>query len=118
MKVWAQIASIKCLIALQRVMFIICGALTAVAGLLFFFLMPSGPKDAWFLTSREKRVLELRMAMSHEGGDKTNFSIGQLKEAMLDPKAWLIFWFGVLVTMNSPVLTVCAMLIFVSKFIG
>lgn len=92
-----------------RIMFIICGALTAASGVLFFFVMPSGPKDAWFLNAREKEVLALRMSHSHEGGDKTNFSTAQLKETLLDPKAWLIFSFGVLVTMQSPVLTVSIM---------
>lgn len=94
-----------------RVMFIICGALTATCGVLFLFVMPTGPKDAWFLTAREKELLELRMAKSHEGGDKTNFSMLQLKETLSDPKAWLIFSFGVLVTMQSPVLTFASLII-------
>lgn len=98
-------------IAPWRVLFIICGALTVVAGIGFFLLMPSGPKNAWFLNAREKRVLVLRMAEDLEGGDKTSFSIPQLKETMLDPKAWAVFWFGVLVTMQSPVLTFASLVI-------
>ncbi|CAI7619475.1 unnamed protein product [Penicillium manginii] len=98
-------------IAPWRVLFLICGALTVVAGIGFFLLMPSGPKDAWFLTAREKKVLSLRMAEDREGGDKTSFSIPQLKETMLDPKAWVVFWFGVLVTMQSPVLTFASLVI-------
>ncbi|KAF1356156.1 major facilitator superfamily domain-containing protein [Delphinella strobiligena] len=94
-----------------RVLFIICGALTAACGVLFLFIIPSGPKGAWFLNAREKEVLTLRMTESHEGGDKKNFSLSQLKEALLDPKAWLIFWFGVLVTMQSPVLTFASLII-------
>lgn len=100
-----------------RVLFIICGAMTAACGVVFFFIMPNTPDQAWFLTAREKEVLIARMALDREGGDKTNFSIPQMKEALLDPKAWLVFAFGVLVTMNSPVLTVnhilptCAILI-------
>lgn len=89
-----------------RVMFLICGALTMACGILFYFFMPTGPKDAWFLTPREKQILTLRMAKHNEGGDKTSFSISQLKESLTDPKVFLIFWFGVLVTMQSPVLTV------------
>lgn len=83
-----------------------CGALTAVAGVVFYLLMPGGPKDCWFLTLREKEVLSLRMARDREGGYKTSFSVPQLREALLDPKAWFVFAFGVLVTMQSPVLTV------------
>jgi MFS family permease len=94
-----------------RTLFIICGALTIAAGIAFFILMPSGPQDAWFLSAREKQVLSLRMAHDREGGDKTSFSIKQLKETILDPKAWCAFWFGVLVTMQSPVLTFATLVI-------
>ncbi|KAJ5279274.1 hypothetical protein N7478_004646 [Penicillium angulare] len=94
-----------------RVLFLICGAMTVVAGIGFFVLMPNGPNDAWFLNEREKQVLSLRLASDREGGDKTAFSMMQLKEALFDPKAWTVFWFGVLVTMQSPVLTFASLVI-------
>ena len=94
-----------------RTMFLVCGSLTVLGGFIFFFLMPQGPKDAWFLNAREKEVLSARMAQDREGGDKTSFSMEQLKETMLDPKAWMVFWFGVLVTMQSPVLTFASLMI-------
>ncbi|KAL4939960.1 hypothetical protein BDV06DRAFT_230701 [Aspergillus oleicola] len=94
-----------------RTLFIICGALTMAAGVGFFVLMPSGPSDAWFLSTREKQVLALRMSKDREGGDKTSFDLKQLKETLLDPKAWCVFWFGVLVTMQSPVLTFATLVI-------
>jgi MFS family permease len=89
-----------------RVLFIICGAMTALCGIVFYFIVPSGPDDAWFLTAREKQALAERMAMDREGGDKTDFSLRQLKEALTDIKAWFVFAFGILVTMQSSVLTV------------
>jgi hypothetical protein len=89
-----------------RTLFIVCGAMTAASGVAFFFLMPNGPNDAWFLNAREKEVLSMRMARDREGGDKTSFSVRQLREALLDIKTWFVFAFGVLVTMQSPVLTV------------
>ncbi|KAK7973564.1 Alpha/Beta hydrolase protein [Apiospora arundinis] len=94
-----------------RTLFLVCGALTAAAGVAFYLLMPGGPKDCWFLTPREKEVLSLRMAQDREGGDKTSFSVPQLKEALSDPKAWFVFAFGVLVTMQSPVLTFASLVI-------
>ena len=93
-------------IAPWRVMFIVCGAMTAAIGIIFFLAMPSNPAGAWFLNQREKEVVAARMARSHEGGDHKNFSTTQLSEALLDPKVFLIFCFGLLVTMQSPVLTV------------
>jgi MFS family permease len=95
-------------IASWRVMFIVCGATTVAAGLVFFIAMPSGPADAWFLNQRDKEVLTARMAISHEGGDHKNFSLAQLREALQDYKVLLVFCFGLLVTMQSPVLTVSA----------
>lgn len=98
-------------IAPWRVLFIICGALTSVAGVIFYVFMPNGPRDAWFLDARQKQVLSLRMVQDREGGDKTDFSTAQLKEALLDPKSWFVFAFGVLVTMQSPVLTFASLVI-------
>ncbi|EEA28864.1 hypothetical protein TMatcc_002783 [Talaromyces marneffei ATCC 18224] len=94
-----------------RTLFLVCGAITSVAGVAFYLLIPNGPKDAWFFTPREKEVMALRMAADREGGDKTNFSMAQLRETLLDPKAWFVFWFGVLVTMQSPVLTFASLVI-------
>ncbi|KAK2043445.1 major facilitator superfamily transporter [Colletotrichum somersetense] len=94
-----------------RTLFLVCGAITSAAGVVFYLFMPNGPKDAWFLTARQKQVLALRMAKDREGGDKTSFSIAQLKEAALDIKTWFVFWFGVLVTMQSPVLTFASLVI-------
>lgn len=73
--------------------------------------MPTGPRNAWFLNEREKEVLFLRLAADREGGDKTVSSRSHLKEALLDPKACMVFWFGVLVTMQSPVLTFASLVI-------
>ncbi|KAK2035597.1 major facilitator superfamily transporter, partial [Colletotrichum zoysiae] len=94
-----------------RTLFLVCGAITSAAGVIFYLFMPNGPKDAWFLTARQKQVLALRMAKDREGGDKTCFSTAQLKEAELDIKTWFVFWFGVLVTMQSPVLTFASLVI-------
>ncbi|KAH0344176.1 NAD(P)-binding protein, partial [Aureobasidium melanogenum] len=98
-------------IASWRVMFIVCGAMTVAIGIVFFFAMPSGPQDAWFLNEREKEVLAARMVKCHEGGDRNNFSVAQLREALQDVKVWLIFCFGLLVTMQSPVLTFASLII-------
>ncbi|KAI1338369.1 major facilitator superfamily transporter [Xylariaceae sp. FL0016] len=94
-----------------RTMFLICGALTVAAGAAFYALMPNGPRDAWFLDAREKEILSLHMARDREGGDKTSFSTRQLRETLRDPRAWFVFWFGVLVTMQSPILKFASLVI-------
>jgi len=93
-------------IAPWRLMFIVCGVLTTACGILFLFVMPASPETAWFLTPEERIAAGHRLASQHDGGDKTNFSMEQLKEAAFDFKSYAAFAFGVLVTAPSPVLTV------------
>ncbi|GAB1740480.1 hypothetical protein NU219Hw_g5583t1 [Hortaea werneckii] len=94
-----------------RVLFLVCGAMTVAAGVGFYLFMPNGPNEAWFLNARQKHVLSLRMVKDREGGDKSSFSSSQFKETVKDVKAWFAFWFGVLVTMQSPVLTFASLVI-------
>lgn len=96
----------KMVIAQWKAMFIICGALTVFLGILFFFLMPAGPETAWFLNPQERLIAMQRMQTETEGGDQTDFSIPQLKEAVTDIRAYLSFLFGVLMTLPAPVIGV------------
>ncbi|KAJ5639048.1 uncharacterized protein N7484_006910 [Penicillium longicatenatum] len=94
-----------------RVLFLICGALTATFGFVFYFIVPTGPEKAWFLSTREREVLLARMALDKDGGDKTNFSKAQMKETLLDIRSWFVFFFGVLTTLQSPVLAFASLII-------
>ncbi|KAJ5807978.1 major facilitator superfamily domain-containing protein [Penicillium riverlandense] len=102
----------KMAIAQWKAMFIICGALTTFLGILFFFLMPAGPETAWFLNPQERLVATQRMQTETEGGDQTDFSIPQLKEAMTDIRAYLSFLFGVLMTLPAPVIAFASLIIY------
>lgn len=93
-------------LASWRVLFLVCGALTTVSGVLFMLWIPTNPDSAWFFTGKEKIIIAERMATDRESGDQTNFSMSQAKEALTDIRAIFVFFFGVLVTMQSPVLTV------------
>ncbi|RAL14704.1 pantothenate transporter [Aspergillus homomorphus CBS 101889] len=94
-----------------RTLFIICGALTSGFGALFIIVVPSSPKKAWFLTTREMEVLEARMARDRDAGDLTQFSTTQVKEALGDLRSWFMFIFGLLVTMQAPVMTFASLII-------
>jgi MFS family permease len=104
-------------LAAWRLMFIICGILTSLCGVAFFFIMPAGPETAWFLTPEERVAAGRRLASQHDGGDKTDFSMEQLKESLFDFKSYAAFAFGVLVTAPSPVLTVSTIHILILGFI-
>ncbi|OJK01773.1 hypothetical protein ASPACDRAFT_1867479 [Aspergillus aculeatus ATCC 16872] len=94
-----------------RTLFLICGALTCGFGVIFIFVVPVSPEKAWFLSPREVEVLEARMALDRDAGDLTQFSGAQVKETLRDIRAWSMFIFGVLVTMQSPVLTFASLII-------
>ena len=94
-----------------RVMFLVAGGITIFAGILFYIAMPAGPANAWFLNAEEKILAARRLASQHDGGDKTNFSWTQFKEAITDIRMFHTFMFGLLVTMCSPVLTFATLVI-------
>ncbi|PYI00506.1 MFS general substrate transporter [Aspergillus sclerotiicarbonarius CBS 121057] len=101
-----------------RILFIICGALTSGLGVLFLFGVPSTPEQAWVLTPREREVLLMRMTLDRDAGDllllqhdQTDFSMAQAKETVMDLRSWSVFLFGILATMQSPVLTFASLII-------
>ncbi|ETS79376.1 hypothetical protein PFICI_09229 [Pestalotiopsis fici W106-1] len=98
-------------LAKWRVLFLICGGLTTALGVVFYFLMPDNPQTAWFLTPDERVAAAARLAEEHDGGDKTDFSMAQLREAMVDFNSYSAFLFGVLVTAPAPVLTFASLMI-------
>ncbi|CEP65050.1 uncharacterized protein LALA0_S19e00188g [Lachancea lanzarotensis] len=85
-----------------RVMFLVCGAISLVAGLLFYFLVPISPSSAWFLNDREKQIATKRI---HEESDRfaiNKFSVEQLKECLnFDWLFYSAFLFGFLITVTS-----------------
>ncbi|KAL3460879.1 major facilitator superfamily domain-containing protein [Aspergillus heterothallicus] len=94
-----------------KAMFLICGGLTIFVGVLFFFFMPAGPGSAWFLTPDERKIAVQRLQAETEGGDQTNFSVPQLKEAVRDIRAYISFLFGVLITLPAPVIAFATLII-------
>jgi len=89
-----------------RVMFLICGGGTLVAGALFIWLMPQGPDTAWFLNEEERRVASARLRKDKLSKDGKDFKMSQFTEALLDPKMWALILMGFFGTMASPVLKV------------
>ncbi|KAH8880836.1 membrane transporter [Thozetella sp. PMI_491] len=98
-------------VAKWKVLFLIAGGLTSALGVVFFFLMPDNPQDAWFFTPEERLAAAARLAEGHEGGDKTDFSRAQLKESVFDFNSYAAFLFGLLVTAPAPVLTFASLMI-------
>ncbi|PVH70980.1 membrane transporter [Cadophora sp. DSE1049] len=86
----------KSSLASWRLMFLVCGICTSLCG---------------FLNAEEKVAARHRLSEDHDGGDKTSFSIEQLKEAAFDFKTYAAFAFGILVTAPAPMLTFASLII-------
>ncbi|KAL4795797.1 major facilitator superfamily domain-containing protein [Aspergillus venezuelensis] len=69
--------------------YIFAGVLTFLFGIWCFFL-PNNPLNAWFLTPEERVVAVERLRKSQTGVKNHKLKPGQLKEAILDVKIWLV----------------------------
>lgn len=89
-----------------RVMFILCGALTVVSGVLFIVFMPTDPAKAWFLKEHERKVAVERLAQDRATRDRSDFNMAQAKEAVLDPRTWLLCSMALFICIPTPIVKV------------
>lgn len=75
---------------------IITGLITAVTAVLYWFLFPDSPTNAWFLTPEERAKAVLRIKENQTGVENKTFKKEQMIEALRDPKTWLFALFIVL----------------------
>ncbi|KAK5688053.1 hypothetical protein LTS10_000031 [Elasticomyces elasticus] len=94
-----------------RLMFLVCGALTVVAGALFVGLMPRDYSTAWFLNDRERIVAAQRLALDRATRDHTNFDWRQAKEAFTDPRTLMYAAIALLITLPTPIVKFSSLVI-------
>lgn len=93
-------------------LFIIFGAATLLIGLLVLWLLPDNPQTAWFLSERERRLAFSRVQGARHSAETRKWNHGQMKEAMLDPRSWLLFLLCLFTTLPGGGLTaVCSRLL-------
>ncbi|GAB7332019.1 hypothetical protein MBLNU13_g03918t2 [Cladosporium sp. NU13] len=84
-------------------LYIMAGSMTVVYGL-GFFLFPQTPMDAFFLRGDEKRISMERLRRSHMGVRCNTIKWDQIREALTDPKVYLIsLMMGLAYTVNGAV---------------
>lgn len=57
--------------------------------------MPATPMEAFFLTKEEKYHMVRRVADNKTGIENKSWKWDQVKEALIDPKTWILFFFNV-----------------------
>ncbi|KAL5338748.1 allantoate permease [Aspergillus crustosus] len=77
-------------IAPWHLLFIVLGVITTLWSVAVYVFMPSSPVEAWWLNDREKYICLERVRKSNTGIEDKSVKWYQVKECLLDPKAWLI----------------------------
>ncbi|KAB2574374.1 Allantoate permease [Lasiodiplodia theobromae] len=116
---WA-IGHINGALAIWRYLFLIigefhagrCCTTTDVAGSITFawsvfvmVVLPANPMEAIFLTKEEKYHLVKRVAANKTGVASKEWKWDQVKEAFVDPKTWIIFFFNIAINIPNGGLT-------------
>lgn len=73
-----------------RWLFAIEGAITILLVPLFFFVFPTTPTEAWFLTPEEKQMMRDRYSNDRHWGHNDPFSWKEIGKVFVDPK-WYVF---------------------------
>ncbi|KIV84198.1 hypothetical protein PV11_06166 [Exophiala sideris] len=79
-----------------KAVFLICGGMTVLFGVLVLFLLPDTILSAKRFTIEDKAVLVARGKLSRTGILNKHVKWYQIREALLDPQVWLLFLFMLL----------------------
>ncbi|KAI5236718.1 MFS general substrate transporter [Aureobasidium subglaciale] len=76
-----------------RVIFMLCGGLTIIWGIILFFFLPNNIMEAKFFSIEEKALLIARSQTNRTGVYNPKIKLSQVKEALTDPQIWILFLF-------------------------
>ncbi|ONH68245.1 Allantoate permease [Cyberlindnera fabianii] len=79
-----------------KILFIVTGLITVVLSFAFYLHIPDTPAGAWFLTEEEKLMVVERIRSNNQGFGNRHFKKHQLIEALVDPRTWVFFFYGLL----------------------
>ncbi|KAL1645419.1 hypothetical protein SLS58_003726 [Diplodia intermedia] len=101
---WA-IGHIDGRMAIWRYLFLIIGSITFAWSVFIMIVLPASPMDAVFLSKEEKYHLVKRVAGNKTGVASKEWKWEQAKEAFIDPKTWIIFFFNIAINIPNGGLT-------------
>ena len=84
-------------IASWRIMFLVLGAVTTVAGLVAYWIVPDNPMTATFLDKAEKVSLLEHVSVNRTGVENRHFKWSHIKELVVDIQIWLLVVITILV---------------------
>ncbi|KAJ4194763.1 hypothetical protein NW759_016479 [Fusarium solani] len=93
-------------------MYLVAGCLTVLWAFVIVLFMPPDPIRAKNLSERERYIAVSRLRVNNAGVRNTHFKVGQVLEALVDPRFWLSFAMAVLIMIaNGPISTFIAIVI-------
>ncbi|KAF4125409.1 nicotinic acid transporter [Geosmithia morbida] len=80
-----------------RWLFVVESIMTLVLVPIFWFVFPTSPTEAWFLTPEEKKMMQARYDADPNWGNADEFSMAECLKAFADPKwyAFCVYQFSV-----------------------
>ncbi|KAH7006910.1 major facilitator superfamily domain-containing protein [Ilyonectria destructans] len=88
-------------LAIWQYLFLLTGSVSMIWSIIAFIWLPSTPMDAFFLSDREKQHAVHRLAANKTGIVNHTWKWSQAKEAVLDPKTWLLFFFNIAINIPN-----------------
>lgn len=77
------------------------GSINVLYSILLFFILPSSPMDARFLTAEQKYHAVQRLAENRTGIRNSQWKWDQVWEALMDVKIWLIVFFNIVINIPN-----------------
>ncbi|WWC85645.1 uncharacterized protein L201_000511 [Kwoniella dendrophila CBS 6074] len=78
-----------------QLLYILIGTITLITGGIMLVFLPDAPYSAWWLIPRQKVIAIRRLQDNKIGVINKTFKWHQAREALYDPKTWLIFFINV-----------------------
>ena len=88
-------------IAGWKIVFLVNGCLTAVLGIVFWFVMPDNQLNARWLKPRDRVLAIERVRVNQQGIGNKHFKVYQVKETLLDPFVWAIIFYSLVATIPN-----------------
>ncbi|KAF5004130.1 hypothetical protein FDECE_9344 [Fusarium decemcellulare] len=88
-------------LAIWQYLFLLTGSVSMAWSIVAFIWLPGTPMDAFFLTEREKHHMVNRLAANKTGIVNNVWKWSQVKEAVIDPKTWLLFFFNIAINIPN-----------------
>lgn len=79
-----------------KIIFILCGGVTVLWGILLFFYLPSSIMSAKAFNPEQKALLIARSQTNRTGVYNRKIKRSQIVEALTDPQVWMLFFFTLL----------------------